>query len=189
MIYRIYSAHLNLAKMTFATIGDRRAYDKVVDLDLLRSDDDAMRYWAYRIVGLYPVDEAIAHLADGLRDPSEVVRIGVIISLGEQEGKKSQAGKLLLGRFRELLDAIALDKRDADLNNEATTICESLIELFWKDIAPPGGGDGRNGFGAVTATTVEEFLRRGEDWFKWWQQSSYSAIEISNQAAPAWLCG
>ena len=187
MIHRIYSAKLDLAKNTFAALGDARAYDKVIELGLLESGDEAMRYWAVKIVGVYPTTDAFGIVAASLRDKSPNIRIAALTSLGEQpKTTKGQAGKLLLDRLRELLTALAADKKNSDLNGEATVACEGLIGLFRKDIAPITDAEGRNGFGAVIAATVEDFLTLAEKWFEWWnEESPYAGQEFEVGLPPA----
>ena len=192
MLYNIYSAPLDLADTTFAHIGDLRAYDKITELGLLQSKDRAVRYWAVRIVGLYTTEDAVRHIAAAIRDPSPIIRIAAIRSLanisraaalrslaGQAEELKAQAGRLLLARLRELLDDIAKNKTNAALNQEASVVIETLIDLFRKDIAPLTDSDGRNGFGAITATSVEVFLTQAEEWFKWWKGSPYSSVKTN----------
>jgi len=186
MIHRIYSAKLDLAKNTFARLEDLRAFDKVAELGLLDSQDEAMRYWAVKIVGLYPTTDAFKIVAASLRDKSLNIRIAGLTSLGTQPKKtRGQAGKLVLDRLRELLTALAADKKNSKLNGEATVACESLIALFRKDISQITDSEGRNGFGAVIAPTVEDFLTLAEKWFEWWETSPYAVEEYEIGLPPA----
>ena len=186
MLDRIYSARLDLAKNTFALLGDSRAYDKVVELGLLESQDEAMRYWATKIVGRYATKDAFKAVAASFRDKSLDIRIAALTSLGAKpKASKGQAGKLVLDRLRELMTVLAADKKNSDLNSEATVACESLIALFRKDIADRTPSEGRNGFGAVIASTVEDFLTLAEKWFEWWGTSPYAGEKYEIQLPPA----
>ena len=180
MTYRIYIAELDVGRNTLAILGDIRAYDKVIKLGFLDSPDRSLRYWGVKIAGVFLFPEAHEHVARAFRDVSPIIRVAAYRVLGTQtetDAAKAQAGKLLLARFRELLDEIAEKKNAAEPNREVVAVDESIIDLFRRDIGPITGDDGKNGWGEAVAPTVEDFLQLSEKWFEWWQESKYAAID------------